>query len=61
MSTDPAIILVTGATGKVGQAFLPRFLADPTFAQFKVRALCHNRLVPAQERVEVVRGDLVAT
>ena len=58
MSTDPAIILVTGATGKVGQAFLPRFLADPAFAQFKVRALCHNRLIPAQERVEVVRGDL---
>ena len=32
MSTDPAIILVTGATGKVGQAFLRRFLADPAFA-----------------------------
>ena len=58
MSTDPALILVTGATGKVGQAFLRRFLADPSFAQFKVRALCHNRLIPAQERVEVVRGDL---
>ena len=39
MSTDPAVILVTGATGKVGQAFLRRFLADPAFAQFKVRAL----------------------
>ena len=60
MNTDPAIILVTGATGKVGQTFLRRFLADPAFAQFKVRALCHNRLVPAQERVEVVRGDLSA-
>jgi UDP-glucose 4-epimerase len=58
MNTAPALILVTGATGKVGQVFLRRFLADPAFAQFKVRALCHNRLIPAQERVEVVRGDL---
>jgi UDP-glucose 4-epimerase len=58
MSTDPAFILVTGATGKVGQAFLRRFLADPAFGHFRVRALCHSRLIPAQERVEVVRGDL---
>ena len=58
MSTNPALILVTGATGKVGQAFLPRFLADPAFAQFEVRALCHNRLIPTQERVAVVRGSL---
>jgi UDP-glucose 4-epimerase len=58
MSTNPAVILVTGATGKVGQAFLRRFLADPAFGHFKARALCHNRLIPAQERVEVVRGDL---
>ena len=35
MSTDPAFILVTGATGKVGQAFLHRFLADPTFAHLQ--------------------------
>lgn len=34
MSTDPALIPVTGATGKVGQAFLRRFLADPAFEQF---------------------------
>ena len=52
MSTDPATILVTGATGKVGQAFLRRFLADPAFKRFKVRALCHNRLIPAEERVK---------
>ena len=58
MSPTSNIILVTGATGKVGQAFLPRFLSAPSFSQFSVRALCHNRTVPSQERLEVVRGDI---
>ena len=29
------LVLVTGATGKVGQVFLERFLADDRFAEFK--------------------------
>ena len=37
-------ILVTGATGKVGQAIIRRFLADTKFEPFAVRALCHSRL-----------------
>ena len=36
-------ILVTGATGKVGQAFIRRLLTEPSFHHFNVRALCHNR------------------
>ena len=38
-------ILVTGAAGKVGQAFIARLLGSPDerFADFVVRALCHNR------------------
>jgi nucleoside-diphosphate-sugar epimerase len=51
-------ILITGATGKVGRAFLQRFLADPTFDTFIVRALCHNRTLPHLERVEIVRGSI---
>ncbi|MEZ4660640.1 MAG: NAD(P)-dependent oxidoreductase [Caldilineaceae bacterium] len=51
-------ILVTGATGKVGRAFLNRLLSDPRFDHFQVRALCHNRLLEASERVEVVRGAI---
>ena len=52
------LILVTGATGKVGRVFLERFLADPRFEQWRVRALCHQRSVPAHERLEVFRGSI---
>jgi nucleoside-diphosphate-sugar epimerase len=51
-------ILVTGAAGKVGQAFIGRLLKDPAFASFRVRALCHNRMLPAGDRLEVVRGSI---
>ncbi|WP_437504138.1 NAD-dependent epimerase/dehydratase family protein [Sorangium sp. So ce1099] len=51
-------ILVTGAAGKVGQAFIRRFLAEPRFEAWKVRALCHNRMLEQTARLEVVRGSL---
>jgi len=51
-------ILVTGATGKVGQAFIRCLLAEPSFSHFNVRALCHNRSLPAQDRLEVVHGSI---
>jgi nucleoside-diphosphate-sugar epimerase len=52
------LLLVTGATGKVGRAFIARFLQDPRFAGARVRALCHNRLLDAQDRLEVARGSI---
>src|SRR5688572_1897730 len=51
-------ILVTGAAGKVGQVFIRRFLADPRFEAFTVRALCHNRKLPVGSRLEVVSGSI---
>ena len=51
-------ILVTGATGKVGQAFIRRLLDDPAYRGFRIRALCHNRVLPARDRLEVVRGSI---
>ena len=51
-------ILVTGATGKVGRAFIDRFLADPRFDGFVVRALCHNRALEPRERLEIAKGSL---
>lgn len=56
--TEEARILVTGATGKVGQAFIQQLLADPRFINFRVRALCHNRLLTPAARLEVVRGSI---
>jgi UDP-glucose 4-epimerase len=51
-------ILVTGASGKVGQAFLNRYLQEPSEKRMKVRALCHNRLLPEREGLEVARGSM---
>jgi len=56
--TNERRILVTGATGKVGQAFIRRLLDDPAYEGFSVRALCHNRVLPARDRLEVVRGSI---
>jgi UDP-glucose 4-epimerase len=51
-------ILITGATGKVGQVVIKRLLNDSRFDDFVIRALCHNRLLPSQERLEIVRGSI---
>jgi nucleoside-diphosphate-sugar epimerase len=51
-------LLVTGATGKVGQAFIRRFLAEPRFTDARLVALCHNRTLPETERLRVVRGSI---
>lgn len=51
-------ILVTGATGKVGQVFIKRLLADPKFNSFIVRALCHNRELEPHERVQNIHGSI---
>ncbi len=51
-------ILVTGASGKVGQAFIADLLGRDEFAGFTVRALCHNRTLPPRPRLEVVTGSI---
>ena len=53
-------ILVTGATGKVGQAFIGRLLSssDDRFTGFTVRAVCHSRALDPGPRVEVVTGSI---
>ncbi|HET7792410.1 MAG TPA: NAD(P)-dependent oxidoreductase [Rhizobacter sp.] len=55
---DDALILVTGAAGKVGQTFIARLLADAAYTRFRVRALCHKRLLPSAPRLEAVRGAM---
>ena len=56
--TEIPRVLVTGATGKVGQTFIRRFLREPKFEAFVVRALCHNRLLESHGRLELVRGSM---
>lgn len=57
-SAAPRIVLVTGATGKVGQVFLRRFLRDEGWRDAQVRVLCHNRLIDTTERIQVVCGSI---
>ena len=52
------IILVTGATGKVGGNFIRRFMNSPEWAGAKIRAFCHSRMLEENERLEVVRGSM---
>ena len=51
-------ILITGATGKVGQTFISRLLADTSLTRFSTRALCHKRRLPEAPRVEVINGSI---
>src|SRR6266508_3362587 len=52
------IVLVTGATGKVGRVFIKRLLEDPKFDSFTVRALCHHRELEPHERIQNVHGSI---
>src|SRR5689334_9934743 len=51
-------LLVTGVTGKIGQAFLPRFVDDPRWSGARVVALCNNRTISETDRVKVIRGSI---
>lgn len=56
--SNSGIILVTGATGKVGRAFIKRLLAEPKFNSFIVRALCHNRELEPHARIQNIHGSI---
>jgi nucleoside-diphosphate-sugar epimerase len=56
--TDARLVLVTGATGKVGRAAIDALLADPRMSGVVVRALCHNRRLEPRPRLEVVVGSI---
>ncbi len=51
-------ILVTGATGKVGRAFIDRILDGNELPGTTIRAFCHNRVLPEGDRLEIVKGNL---
>ena len=51
-------ILVTGATGKVGRAFINRVLRGNELRDATIRALCHNRTLPEEEGLEIIKGNI---
>jgi len=50
-------ILVTGATGKVGRAFINAFFGDPK-QKGTIRAFCHHRSLTPNNRLEVIYGSI---
>jgi nucleoside-diphosphate-sugar epimerase len=56
--TNSKLILITGATGKVGTAFIERLLEEERYSSYRIRALCHNRLLKETDRLEVVKGTI---
>ncbi len=51
-------VLVTGATGKVGQALIRRVLRDETLSWVEFRALTHNRRIEESPRLFAIRGSV---
>lgn len=51
-------ILVTGAAGKVGSHFIRCVLGSASTPDVSVRALCHNRLLQPEDRLEIVQGSI---
>jgi uncharacterized protein YbjT (DUF2867 family) len=40
------LVLITGATGKVGRHLIHALLGDPGRQDARIRALCHNQHLP---------------
>lgn len=60
LSLGGEIILVTGATGKVGHALIARMLAERHANGPVLRALCHNRLLSECDGLEAIRGNIAS-
>jgi nucleoside-diphosphate-sugar epimerase len=52
------LILITGATGKVGRRFIERVVEDSRFGKVRLRALCHQRMLTPTDRLDVVKGTI---
>ena len=50
-------LLITGATGKVGSNLIRRLRSSPK-PDLTIRALCHNRPLPAAPGLEMVTGTI---
>ncbi len=51
-------ILVTGASGKVGQNFIAHFKTNSKFKDDSIVAFCHNRLIKEENNISVFKGNI---
>jgi UDP-glucose 4-epimerase len=54
------LMLITGPTGKVGLNLIAKVLADPRWPDLRIRALCHNRTLPASDRLSTMHGSIAS-
>ncbi len=52
------LLLITGATGKVGTNLIFHILAEPRWKNVHIRAFCHQRQLLETDRVEIFKGDI---
>lgn len=59
MSSSPSpLLLITGATGKVGRHLCEALLGSAAHANWRIRALCHSRTIDNTPRIESVKGSI---
>ncbi len=51
-------ILLTGASGKVGQNFIAHFKTNKKFKDDSLVAFCHNRLINEEKNFSVFKGNI---
>ena len=54
------LVLITGATGKVGRHLIEAMLGDRSGLGVHIRALCHNRDLPPSDCLSTVRGSIAS-
>ena len=59
MSKDKSVILITGATGKVGQNLIRVISSNKNWGDSRLKVLCHNRKIDENKRINVVNGSIV--
>ena len=54
------LVLITGATGKVGRNLIAKALADARHPELRIRALLHNRTLPLSDRISTLQGSIAS-
>lgn len=58
MPTSHPHVLITGATGKVGNHFVNHVLHTSSHQNITLRALCHSRSLQPSPRLEIIQGNI---